>query len=321
MLSVHITNDSLSIGRHCRVSFQRTLRIPDDGKVYPLPPGLGRFPIHRISDFRNRVPSSWREHGGVFLPIYQREALWLSFHGAHWRPNAMKVGIGKINAITGKPLSMGFDERKQDYLVVPDQPWLDGIKSANGLVRQFVAMPLGQGYTVEGQLTGKEEFGGIQLIVFDPKPGKFPDREPHPTRMYEMCCCMPATGMGVAAGGRITQKVYTDEYGRETWDATNYGRVYVHLVNSMMYREITGMEPPATPITARDYARHGYPWFELYDEHLQDVSWSGDLAGVHSVKEVDTDKGFTAQQDDEPVDIDPTQIKHLGSTLVDDGKW
>ena len=28
-----------------RIDFQRTLRIPDDGKDYPLPPGLGRFPI------------------------------------------------------------------------------------------------------------------------------------------------------------------------------------------------------------------------------------------------------------------------------------
>ena len=28
----------------CEVSFQRTLRIPDDGKDYPLPPGLAAPP-------------------------------------------------------------------------------------------------------------------------------------------------------------------------------------------------------------------------------------------------------------------------------------
>ena len=27
----------------CRIGFQRTLRIPDDDRDYPLPPGLGRF--------------------------------------------------------------------------------------------------------------------------------------------------------------------------------------------------------------------------------------------------------------------------------------
>jgi len=32
--------------------------------------------------------------------------------------------------------------------------------------RQFVAMPLGKGYTVEGQVTGRENVGGIQIDVF-----------------------------------------------------------------------------------------------------------------------------------------------------------
>ena len=27
------------------IEFERTLRIPDDGKHYPLPPGLGAFPL------------------------------------------------------------------------------------------------------------------------------------------------------------------------------------------------------------------------------------------------------------------------------------
>ena len=46
------------------VSFQRALRIPDEGKVYPLPPGFGRFPIHRVEDYAERVPEPGREHGG-----------------------------------------------------------------------------------------------------------------------------------------------------------------------------------------------------------------------------------------------------------------
>jgi hypothetical protein len=48
---------------------------------------------------------------------------------------------------------------KQDYMVCPSQEWLDGIKTGSGLIRQFVAMPLGFSYTVEGQISGKEEFG------------------------------------------------------------------------------------------------------------------------------------------------------------------
>ena len=33
------------------LSFQRTLRIPDDGRDYPLPPGLGRFALRHIEDY------------------------------------------------------------------------------------------------------------------------------------------------------------------------------------------------------------------------------------------------------------------------------
>jgi len=61
------------------IDFQRTLRIPDDGKDYPLPPGLGQFPMKHVDDYADNVPSCWIEHGGVMLPMYQSEALWLNF--------------------------------------------------------------------------------------------------------------------------------------------------------------------------------------------------------------------------------------------------
>ena len=32
------------------ITFQRTLRIPDDGKDYPLPAGLGHLPLRYIED-------------------------------------------------------------------------------------------------------------------------------------------------------------------------------------------------------------------------------------------------------------------------------
>lgn len=47
------------------ISFQRTLRVPDDGRTYPLPPGLGNFPIRHVDDYSHQVPSSWIDHGGV----------------------------------------------------------------------------------------------------------------------------------------------------------------------------------------------------------------------------------------------------------------
>src|SRR6266542_429138 len=102
-LHVRVERDSVRIGDRFAVAFERTLRIPDDGKGYPLPPGLGHFPLHRVDDYSDTVPPEWRERGGVFIPMYQREALWLSFDAAHWKPNAVKVGVGNVNAVSGRP--------------------------------------------------------------------------------------------------------------------------------------------------------------------------------------------------------------------------
>jgi len=328
MLRIRTTDDAIRIGRHFSVSFQRTLRLPEDGKAYPLPPGLGGFPIRRIADYADRVPESWRIHGGVFIPMYQREALWLDFQGAEWRPNAVKIGIGMINALSGRAWDQSLSKGKQDYVVVPDQPWLDGINAGRGVIRQFVAMPLGMGYTVEGQITGREEAGGMQIIVYDPKPGKFPEEEPRRTgREYDyMCCCEPESAgseMGLASGGKMKQKIYPDSYGIDSWDVQTFGRVYVHIVNSMMYREITGSEPPPTPVTAREYTRFGLPWFDLYDQEKATVEESDILAGVKSAGEMDTKLGFQSQQDDATVDIPAATVKtlHPEKETVLDGEW
>ena len=61
------------------VEFQRTLRIPDDGADYPLPPGLGAFPLRHVDDHAENVPAVWLQRGGVMLPMYQSEAIWLRF--------------------------------------------------------------------------------------------------------------------------------------------------------------------------------------------------------------------------------------------------
>lgn len=132
-----------------RIDFQRTLRIPDDNREYPLPPGLGRFPLQHVDDFSDKIPSSWIEHGGVLLPMYQAEALWISFSSPNDYMFAVKVAAGKINAVTGENWSNKLSSTPQDYVVVPEQPWLDGFCIGKGLIRQFVAMPLGQDYTTE----------------------------------------------------------------------------------------------------------------------------------------------------------------------------
>ena len=95
-----------------RIGLQRPLRIPDDDREYPLPAGLGRFPIRHVDDFASRVPESWLTHGGVMLPMYQSEALWIAFSAEY--PCAVKIAAGKINAVTGEAYRPGLHRDPQD---------------------------------------------------------------------------------------------------------------------------------------------------------------------------------------------------------------
>jgi len=175
--SMKITQSNNSVifehlGSTFSVVFNRTIRLPEDGRTHQLPPGLGHLPVKLVDDYRDKVPASWREQGGVFIPLHQREAMWLGFSGA---VSAVKTATGKVNAVNGKPWTPELVAGVEDYMVAPHpQNWLDGFNSGNGVIKQFVAMPMGMGYTVEGQVTGKEEYGGLQLLVIPAKSGVIP---------------------------------------------------------------------------------------------------------------------------------------------------
>ena len=314
MLDVRLDGNRIYIGERFSVSFQRTLRIPEDDQIYPLPPTLGRFKIHRVADFAKNLPSTWQEPNGFFIAMYQREALWLGFDGAEWKPNAVKVAVGGVNAISGTVWEEGLDDDEQNYLVCPDQPWLDGINAGDGFVKQFVASPLGSGSTVEGQITGREETGGIQLVVYEPKPGRFPDEPPETSETDTAVMEAMPVGleMGLGAGGQIKQKIYEDPYGIDSWDQNNLGRIQLHILNSEQYQAITGREPPSTPVSTETYAEYGLPWFDLYDESFKDIAASRKLAAVKTLGEKDRESGNITEVDRKSINAGQLPVRKLG---------
>ena len=125
-----------------------------------MPASIGTFELARVTDYMDKVPNHWKKRKGIILPMWQKEALWMNFVTPLYEKEmdttyALKIGIGKINAISGKQWkNKVLSGQPQNYVPLPKQPWLDGIACGDGFVRQFVAMPLGQGYTVEAQIKG-----------------------------------------------------------------------------------------------------------------------------------------------------------------------
>jgi hypothetical protein len=309
------------------LELQRTFRIPDDGRKYPLPPGFGDFPMRHVDDFAARVPEAWIRHGGVMVPMYQSEALWIYFQANNpWDrdnayPFAVLIGAGKINAVSGKRWTGDLSDSPQNYCAVPRQPWLDGYCVEKGVIRQFVSMPLGEGYTAEEQLTGEAEFGGLQILAFPMKGDVYDRRYPkinrrHPRFLENARCCMAmpsSPDMGLAPGGRMKQEIYEDEFPLSDYDTTAASRCFIHLANSLVWRTITGEAPPTVPITAKEYERAGLPWFDYYAADAKALEGSPALTGLQSVAEMSFKKATNPLPENESVTAE--KVIHLRAGL------
>lgn len=280
------------------IDFQRTLRIPDSEETYHLPPGLGQFPLRHAEDHAARLPAHTASRGGVILPMWQSEAMWMSFDNCGPDPDldfpvAIKIAAGKINAITGEPWHPGLARDPQDYVVSPEQPWLDGYAVEKGVIRQFVAMPLGEGYSAEEQLTGKAEWGGLQISVAPLKKGIWQAKRQAWERRREAVCerlafpsasmAYASSEMGLAPGGRMHQSIEPDPFEIDDWDVPAADRVFVTLVHTKDWKAVTGEPAHEHPPSARDYNEAGLPWFTYYGADQKALPGSGKLGGVKSV--------------------------------------
>lgn len=290
------------------LNFQRTLRVPDDGRDYPLPAGLGRLPLraprHRA---RQAAPvETGREPFAALVPLHPAEATWLSFSRRH--AFAVQVAAGGICAASGRPHVPALSRSPQNYLSVPTQPWLDGFRVDPHTVRQFVAMPLGHGYTVEGQVTGEERRGGVQLRVVpltvdtlwtndvlpacearwrfltrpvDARDDLLEERFSGALEEIELQACCLGGAVGMGAGGRIRQEVYADPHPREEWDESAALAAEVRLVPAAEWPSLTGEPVPTKPPTPELYADAGIPWFD-YETPTAPVLEPSPLAGIKS---------------------------------------
>ena len=314
------------------IDFQRTLRLPDDGHDYHLPPGLGRFPLRHVEDFDLVASNHRKARGGIIMPMFQTDALWLHFDslsfGQSELPVALKIGAGKINAISGEKWEDSLSQDPQNYVVLPEQPWLDGFNVEKGKVRQFVAMPLRQGYTVEEQVDPESDVGGIQIEAFPMKRAAYEklkaQREEASSVRFSLsmsmvCEASKSFEMGLGMGGSMRQEIYDDEYGLDAWDLDNSQRCFIMLTNAEQWMAITGEEPPLSPISAEDYSKAGLPWFDYYDGDRKSIEGAKALGNIKSIKTIAHEKRDPVWPEKKS-SLD-NLVKKIKGMNVSDGSW
>lgn len=321
----------------CVIEINRTLRIPDDEHTYPLPPKFNRFPLRPVDDYPHRVSESWLRRGGVFIPIYQSEALWIGINPMlsvrslpnddksirlprFFYPCAIKIATGKINAVSGEPWKAELQADPQDYVVTPNQCWLDGYNVAKGLVRQFVATPLKSGFSVEEQITGRAEHGGLQIAVY---PMKLEAYEAYyeqkiKRRQIRFGIDGGAKDMGLAAGGLIRQEIAVDPFGIDSWDQDNVSRCFIHLLNSHEYQAVTEEYPPHPPFRAEAYAKAGLPWFHYYSDDPS-IEGAVPLSNVRSLADLTLEKTGIQMPENKP--LGPLSVNIIGEKTIREGEF
>ncbi|KAF5010114.1 hypothetical protein FDECE_3700 [Fusarium decemcellulare] len=187
---------SVAVGRDdasaLQISFMRTLRVRGQESEYEPPEGLGTFPLFNTQPYRDQLPPQAAAQGGLFLPMYNKEAMYIAFDCRESDKFAVRPFLGGVNGISGDNLinKDSSSLSRQDYIVAPQQKRLDGIAVWPGVTKQFVAMEMNpnprqgteltspstastskrekqpsQGGTIEYQMTGRDEVGGIQFQI------------------------------------------------------------------------------------------------------------------------------------------------------------
>ncbi|MGC4960923.1 hypothetical protein [Gordonia sp. DT101] len=285
------------------ITVYRTLRVPDDKTTYGLPPGLGAFQLTSAANFRSREREWSRED--VLLPMWQAEAAWFSFTSSTRYPFLVRMSVGGINAVTGDDFTDEVDFTGEDYFEVPTQPWLDGFRVDDTTVRQFVAMPLGRGYTAAEQLSGVDD--ATLRIQVTPLRGEIWNarraaRRTPPRRVAKGSddngdfgdinppLAAPGSAMGLGAGGSITQSIAVPIESKENWEIGAQRDATLRIINSTHWETLTGNLPHHAPPTITDYQNHGYPWFEWYDDSLARQG-SSNLSELQTIKQIGEKSG------------------------------
>ena len=94
---------------------------------------------------------------------------------------------------------------------------------------------------------------------------------------------------GIAAGGKIAQKINRDPLPVVAYDHSKGQRLHISVINSAYFTSITGLPSPPSPVTPQTYLANDLPWFTLYDEHIpaaNNASTPTPLSNVLSVAQL-----------------------------------
>lgn len=248
----------------CHINFHLADK-PDPSPVRALMEDH-RVPLFHLEEYAGQLPETWVKRGGLLAPVRSGQALRVSLSGNY--PFAIKIATGKVNAVTGEAWTDQLNFEKQDYLISSQQGSLSGFQQPDGSIRPFVVSPMGVGATIEEEVTGAAEFGGIQLIAYPLKAAVFEKKhrpvlfslrwDPDAEKNAREVAVKP---LGLSASEPVKQEtIKEDQYKPEDWETRQSRRCFIHLLDRDDFMRITGrrMNGKRASVIHLDYWRRKF---------------------------------------------------------------
>ena len=127
--------------------------------------------------------------------------------------------------------------------------------------------------------------------------------------------------LGIGVGGNILQEIKADTSDPRMWDVANSKILYIHIVNSRDFKTITGVPPPETPVSWKQYSDLGLPYekeWEHEDSKSKGINFKGAFDKLVSLEEVDEDVDVD-EDEDEDQEEDEEEESKLWPDEEDDG--
>jgi hypothetical protein len=71
-MSCELINNEVVFNNDLRISFRRTIRVPDKNQQKSLlPPDIGAFPLKPVGKYREKMRADITAKGGIFFPMYR----------------------------------------------------------------------------------------------------------------------------------------------------------------------------------------------------------------------------------------------------------
>jgi hypothetical protein len=115
-LKTELKDDMIIVNDDLKISFRRTIRVPDNQQVSFLPPDLEAFPLKSVRRYEGRIGAKMSAKGGVFFPMWQSEAMWIDFKASGERDYMVKVCKSYPNLRITMLIRLGLRWPSQRYL-------------------------------------------------------------------------------------------------------------------------------------------------------------------------------------------------------------